>query len=77
MWEQAGAQAEAPFPARAGEAGAGWARSSRLLFLLGCSEAGQGRRALGQRVVTAVPPSGPGTRGLRTQREKAPAVGLL
>ena len=53
-------------------------RSSRLWFLLGCSEAGQGRKGSGPvRGDCAVPHSGPGTRGLRAQREKAPAAGLL
>ena len=56
----------------------GLGRSSRLWFLLGCSEAGQGRKGSGPvRGDCAVPHSGPGTRGLRAQREKAPTAGLL
>ena len=44
----------------------------------GRSEAGQGRKGSGPvRGDCAVPHSGPGTRGLRAQREKAPAAGLL
>ena len=75
--EQAEAQAEARFlpgqerPGRAGQ-------EFPVVVPAGRSEAGQGRKGSGPvRGDCAVPHSGPGTRGLRAQREKAPAAGIL
>lgn len=59
---------------RRGQGGLG--KSSRLWFLLGCSEAGQGRKGSGPaRGDCAVPHSGPGTRGLRAPGRGSPVSG--